>query len=538
MKKKIGIGVGITVAMLVIVYIGFALFFRSHFCFGTSIDGIPVSGCSVSAVEDRIREEIDGYSLTLIGREDEMETIAGSSIGAVPVFNGEIEQLLEAQNGFAWLSTLFSKEELTLEKTVTYDETALDEVLDALVCMQTGSQRKPINATVAPYVSGVGYTLVSADYGTTIVRGALLDVVSEAVESLADEIDIDAAGCYLEPEIGDDDAELLGLIEELNRYVATTVTYEFGEKTEVLDGDTINTWLTGEEGEVYVDEEEVSAFVKELGRTYNTAYKPKEFKTSYGTTVTISNGFYGWRIDSAAEVLQLMEDLKTGEEIVREPVYLQTANSHGDTDYGDSYVEINLTAQHLFLYKDGALVIETDFVSGNVANGHATPTGAFGVTYKTTNAILRGEDYATPVDYWMPFNGDVGMHDATWRRSFGGSIYRRNGSHGCINLPHSAAKTIYQAIDKGYAVLVYTLPGTESVATRQQDASELVNLINSIGPVTLESEPVITAARGMYNEMSDSTRGLVTNYDVLVAAEASLAELKAWQAQQEQMPQW
>lgn len=538
MKKKIGIGVGITVAMLVIVYIGFALFFRSHFCFGTSIDGIPVSGCSVSAVEDRIREEIDGYSLTLIGREDEMETIAGSSIGAVPVFNGEIEQLLEAQNGFAWLSTLFSKEELTLEKTVTYDETALDEVLDALVCMQTGSQRKPINATVAPYVSGVGYTLVSADYGTTIVRGALLDVVSEAVESLADEIDIDAAGCYLEPEIGDDDAELLGLIEELNRYVATTVTYEFGEKTEVLDGDTINTWLTGEEGEVYVDEEEVSAFVKELGRTYNTAYKPKEFKTSYGTTVTISNGFYGWRIDSAAEVLQLMEDLKTGEEIVREPVYLQTANSHGDTDYGDSYVEINLTAQHLFLYKDGALVIETDFVSGNVANGHATPTGAFGVTYKTTNAILRGEDYATPVDYWMPFNGDVGMHDATWRRSFGGSIYRRNGSHGCINLPHSAAKTIYQAIDKGYAVLVYTLPGTESVATRQQDASELVNLINSIGPVTLESEPVITAARSMYNEMSDSTRGLVTNYDVLVAAEASLAELKAWQAQQEQMPQW
>ena len=57
-----------------------------------------------------------------------------------------------------------------------------------------------------------------------------------------------------------------------------------------------------------------------------------------------------------------------------------TANSHGKNDYGDSYVEINLTAQHMFLYKDGKLVIDSDFVSGNVSKNNATPTGAYGVT--------------------------------------------------------------------------------------------------------------------------------------------------------------
>ena len=148
-----------------------------------------------------------------------------------------------------------------------------------------------------------------------------------------------------------------------------------------------------------VDEEGVLSFVKELASKYNTCYKPKELKTSYGSTVTISNGPYGWKINNSEEVAQILDDLKAGKKVEREPVYSQTANSHGENDYGNSYVEINLTAQHLFLYKDGVLVTESDFVSGNVAKGHATPGGAFMLTYKTLNAVLRGPDYETPVTY-------------------------------------------------------------------------------------------------------------------------------------------
>ena len=157
-----------------------------------------------------------------------------------------------------------------------------------------------------------------------------------------------------------------------------------------------------------------------------------------------------------------------------------TANSHGKNDYGDSYVEINLTAQHMFLYKDGKLVIDSDFVSGNVSKNNATPTGAYGVTYTEKNATLRGENYETPVTYWMPFNGDIGMHDLTSRKAFGGDIYKTRGSHGCINLPYAAAKKIYETIDKGYCVLVYNLPGTESDSVKQKEAAAVVNTINSI----------------------------------------------------------
>ena len=529
MKKRVSLTIATVITFVAVIYMGFAVFFQSHFCFGTSIDGIDVGGCSVTKAEGLIRDEIANYSIRLIGRENVEETISGSSIGMGVSFDGEVQALMEQQNGFAWIVTLFQKEELDLKKSVDFDVAALETVLSDFSFMQSENQTAPVDATYSEYTKEDGYILVAAENGTTIHRAALVEVVSNAVESLMGEVNLDENGCYVEPQVKDDDAELLKLIEELNQYAGAIITYDFGEKQEVLDGEIISTWLTAENHQVVVDEEAVLSYVKDLGSTYNTAYQPKELETSYGETVTISKGSYGWRIDNEAETAQILADIKAGAAVEREPVYAQTANSHGEHDYGDSYVEINLTAQHLFLYKEGELVLETDFVSGNVAQGHASPTGAYGVTYTTTNAVLRGDDYATPVNYWMPFAGDVGMHDATWRNRFGGNIYKTNGSHGCINLPYSAAQTIYNTIEKGYPVLVYHLPGTEPVGNPQQEAQTVIDLINVIGsgPITLESENAITTARNLYNALSDTAKGYVTNIDVLIASEAALAQLKA-----------
>lgn len=528
--KHLGILIGIcVVAVLAVTYVGLAIFFNSHFCFGTTLDGIKVGGKSAAAAEELIKKEIDGYSLTLLEREGKSEVISGSSIAVEPVFGGEVEKLIENQNGFSWIVTLFRGEEFEMDRVVTYDNEALKEVIQTLSCMKTENQREPVNATYSAYEEGKGYSLVPADYGTAVNEEGLLKAIAEAVNVLADELDMDETGCYEEPQVGDEDEKLLALIDTLNSYTGMKITYDFGENTEVLDGQTISTWLSDDNLEIVVDSEEVLAFVKTLAKKYNTAYEPKTLKTSYGQTVTISGGHYGWRIDNGGEVDQILLDLEGGSDVEREPVYLQTANSHGENDYGDSYVEINLTAQHLFVYKDGELIVESDFVSGNLSKGYDTPTGAFALTYKTKDATLRGDDYATPVNYWMPFAGNVGMHDATWRRNFGGGIYKKSGSHGCINLPLSAAEKIYNTIDKGYAVLVYNLPGTESKSVLEAEANDVINTINAIGTVTLESETIINNARSMYDALSSDAKKYVTNYDVLVAAEATLAQLKAGQ---------
>ena len=471
-KKKIFVIVGAVVACLAVVYVGFGIFFQSHFCFGTTIDGIKAGGKSVEKVEQLITEEIDSYVLNLAEREDGSESISGESIQIAPVFNGEVEELLNGQNGFAWVVTLFKHDNLELAKVVTFDEDALDSQIDQLNCMQASEQREPVDATVSAYTAD-GYSLVPADYGTTIDKNKFKKAVEDSILVLADELDLDEADCYVKPEIEDDNEKLLAVIDEMNSYVGTTITYDFDVAKEVLDGERISEWLSVDDDlNLVVDEEGVRSFVKELASEYNTCYKPKELKTSYGSTVTISNGPYGWKINNSEEVAQILDDLKAGKKVEREPVYAQTANSHGENDYGNSYVEINLTAQHLFLYKDGVLVTESDFVSGNVSKGYTTPPGLFSLTYKQRDATLKGQGYASPVKFWMPFNGGIGFHDASWRNTFGGTIYKKNGSHGCVNMPYAAAKTLFENVYAGMPVICYNLAGTENAQSSKASGKD------------------------------------------------------------------
>jgi lipoprotein-anchoring transpeptidase ErfK/SrfK len=114
-----------------------------------------------------------------------------------------------------------------------------------------------------------------------------------------------------------------------------------------------------------------------------------------------------------------------------------------------------MSKQHLWFYKNGSLIVQGDVVTGNVSENDATPAGIYRLKFKQTNAILRGPDYSAHVDYWMPFNGGIGIHDAGWRSEFGGNIYRTNGSHGCVNSPYYLAKTIFDNIEEGNPVICY-----------------------------------------------------------------------------------
>ncbi|MCD7917999.1 MAG: L,D-transpeptidase, partial [Clostridiales bacterium] len=259
------------------------------------------------------------------------------------------------------------------------------------------------------------------------------------------------------------------------------------------------------------------------------------FATSYGTTVTVEGGDYGWWMNQSSEVEGLTQQILNQESGVREPVWNGTAAVLGvgaDGDYGDTYVEINLTAQHLYYYKNGALVVESDFVSGK---NDATPTGTYGIQYCERYATLNGENYSSPVSYWMPFYDGVGLHDASWRTSFGGTIYKTNGSHGCINLPIKVAKQLYENMSAGTAVIVYKLSGTESSTTTSQSNEDIASgLVNALEVITAQGEITsgnyykmskwIQWAEAAYADLSSSARALVSNYDLLEEAVAALAE--------------
>jgi lipoprotein-anchoring transpeptidase ErfK/SrfK len=141
-----------------------------------------------------------------------------------------------------------------------------------------------------------------------------------------------------------------------------------------------------------------------------------------------------------------------------------TVYAHGTPDWGPVYVDVDLGQQYVRLYdSNGDLALITECVTGNLAEGQETITGVFALEGKESPAKLIGldndmdgePDYETDVDFWMPFYGGYGLHDALWRASFGGDEFQYNGSHGCVNLPYNSAAIIYETIDVGDPVVVH-----------------------------------------------------------------------------------
>ena len=447
------------------VYAGMSQKYKTRFFPNTQINGVDASGKTAAEVQELIAEGVNGYTLTITERNNQTETIAGTDIKLHAEFDGSLEKMVAAQNPFAWLGHV-KQEEYTIGTMVAYDDAALESQIRNLSCLDPGKVVEPVNAKISEYVSGQGYSIEPEQEGTAVEAEKLTQAVTGAIENLQDHLSLEEADVYKKPTVLKDDASLAEQLDKMNKYAKMSVTYQFGDSTETLNGDQIHGWLIANaDGSVSVDSSKVSEYVSEMAKAHNTSNKAKTLKTSYGSTIQVSGGTYGWKINQAAETEALAAIIASGESTTREPEYSQKAASHGANDYGDTYVEINLTGQHLFFYKEGKLVVESDFVSGNLAKGWGTPAGSYPLAYKQKNAVLKGENYRTPVNYWMPFNNGIGMHDAKWRSSFGGAIYKTGGSHGCINLPPSVAKTIFDNISAGTPVICYNLPGTEKSTT-------------------------------------------------------------------------
>ena len=477
--------------------------YKTCFLPGTIVDGMDVTGKTASEVEDAIMEQLKGYTLTINGREDLSESITGESVGLYAEFDDTLDKAIASQKPMDWGKYRFGKavNEVNTDALLRYSDDMLNEALEGLSCMDEENMREPEDAKISDYDSATGsYSIIKEDEGTELQEDKVKEAVATAIMSLAESVDLEEQGCYLAPSVTSEDEALKTACETMNKYVGAKITYKFGDKAETLNGNEIHNWLTVNGTSVSVSESKAAEYVKNLASTCNTAYKPKTLKTSYGKTVTITTGNYGWKIDQAKETAALVSLIKNGEQTSREPEYSQKAASHSGNDYGNTYVEINLTAQHLYFYANGKLLVESDFVSGNAAKGWSTPAGAYSITYKQRNATLKGQGYATPVSYWMPFNGGIGLHDANWRKTFGGTIYKSGGSHGCVNLPPAVAKTIYENISAGDPVLCYHLDGTESSKTSgtKKDGTAETTAATTAVPTTAAPEttaaPATTAA--------------------------------------------
>lgn len=304
------------------------------------------------------------------------------------------------------------------------------------------------------------FQLVPEVMGDEINFDALINDIKEGVNTGL-RLDYKLEDYYIQPQFTQQSDDIVRAVNEINTYKEMNITYEFGDAQEVIDWEKLKKYLVynPQTAGLKLKTKWVENFVRELAKTYNTYGKTRKFKTTKDGTVKIEGGILGWWIDEGKTAEQLKGLLAKKKSKTLEPVYRNVAAQHGEDDIGDTYVEISIERQHVWYYKNGKMKMESDMVSGKLTKDRKTTVGVHRLYGKQRDRYLGTiavQGYHTFVNYWMPFNWDgQGLHDATWRSKFGGTLYKTGGSHGCVNLPYDFAGKLYEQLEIGTPVVVY-----------------------------------------------------------------------------------
>ena len=440
--------------IFIILYIMIGCFFRSHFLIGTSVNGIDISCMNIGKAANHIKTTVEDYKLLIEGRGKSSE-IDLSDLNFKYVDNNELDNIVKKQNSFFWIASLFKNNKYVIKDIYSYDEGLLKNKIDNLEFFNEDDIIYPENASLI--FINTEFVIVDEVYGNYLNKEKVYTEVVKSIYTYQDILDLDKANCYINPKYYSYSTEIKEAKNIIDKYMSSKITYVFEDENEVVDYSLINKWIKiDDELNVSLDNQEIINYITSLAKKYDTVGIERKFKTSIGKILNVSGGYYGWKINKKKEAQMLKEDIENGSILEKEPEYLQKGVSRGENDFGDSYLEINITRQYIWYYKHGKLIAQGDIVSGNVSRGNGTPLGIYEITYKQEGSTLRGANYEAKVEYWMPFNGNIGLHDASWRYSFGGDIYLNDGTHGCINAPKYLAKKIFSEIESGTPVICYS----------------------------------------------------------------------------------
>ncbi len=452
-KRKIKRNLIIIATSFLSIYLLISMYFFNHFFLHTEINGMNVSLKNYDKLSDIINDYIRNYELKLIERDGETEVITNQDINLRHNNASIISQAKHLQNPFLWIGSLWRNNRFYIKELFQYDRAVLDNKINQLKCLNK-KFTEPRNVDFI-YTNG-SYKIVKEIDGNKINKTRFTNIVNQYISEGRRNLDLSLTHCYEEPIYKVGSKKTLITKNRLNQYVSAKIIYRFGNASEQLNGTLLHQWLRVDENlDVTISKEDIRNYIRALGKKYDTVGIKREFQTSTGKTVELQGGLYGWKIDQNAETQALYKNINQAEVIEKEPIYLQKAFSREGNEIGSTYIEINITRQHLWFYKDGTLITQGAVVTGNPNRGNATVLGAYMVNYKQKNATLTGADYEAKVTYWIPFFGNIGLHDATWRHRFGGEIYLTRGSHGCVNAPFYLVKTIFKYIEEGTPVIIY-----------------------------------------------------------------------------------
>lgn len=481
--RKLLIAIVIGIVLLVLGYVGLAIYYADGFSANTWINGVYCTGSSVVEVNEELLARTDvpdtitviGYNTTGTNCEQVSWTIPTGELMLTVDYETKLDEYLEAENPWLWIGNLSLASNHVVEPSVSYSSMALEQKMEEIVKQDGMSEDYYID-----YTSSVGYRLYDGVHNR-IDKEKALAAVNSAILARMDSVNLIECGCYYDIPLTAEQEEIGKLWKQLESFHANAPFYDFGAEAQQIDkadmamfiekDSTTGIPVRDAEGRFVLVEDCVSGWVTRIASETDTYGKTWEFMSTRGELVSVEGKTYGTVLNQEREIMWLedyLQKLIKGKVVVgsfetgsenkpRIPEYEKGSYNHGG-ELGDTYIEVDMGMQKLYYYENGELMIETDVVTGNMRRRWDTPEGVNYVYNKQKNRILRGEGYATPVDFWMPVNGAIGIHDADWRSEFGGDEYLTNGSHGCVNVPKEVMPQLYELTEIGTPVVMFYGP--------------------------------------------------------------------------------
>ena len=432
------------------VYLLMTLYFNSHFFFRTSINNISISGKSNKSAQELMSDNANEYVLTIEERNNKTETITGESISLKYDFSNNIDRILKSQNPFLWISSIFRHKNYEFTDGINYDESLLNKYISELDALNESMVTNPVNAKLN-YNDGK-YEIIKEDIGNKVNRDLLNSKILEKIISANKTLNLDEEGCYESPIYTSKSKEVIAAKDTADKYVKVKITFNVNGNSENIDGNMISQWIVvGEDFNVSLNEDAIREYTNQLGDKYDNIGETRTVTRWSGEQIKISTTPGIYYVDRNTTISEIEDAIKSGKSVTKNLTF-KTPTAI-DEYVLNTFVEVDLTNQTVIYYKNGEVITQGNVVTGNVSQGHATPAGVYKLDWKAKDYVLRGQGYASPVNFWMPFNGGIGLHDASWRSQFGGSIYKTNGSHGCVNMTYSVAKAIYDNIEEHTTII-------------------------------------------------------------------------------------
>ncbi len=451
--------------VLFMIYIGISFFFTNHFFWGTVINGHDFSGKTTEYAEENMKKQLEDYTLNINGRDGKKDHIKGGDIFlSSQGGKEELDDIMSGQDIFLWPKFIFMKKSYHVINDVFYDEEKLSQKISTLNVIKSG-QRSPRSAYLE--FNGDEFVVRPETDGTVIDEETLKKKISIAITQLDPEINLEKE-CYIMPEYTLDSKELQHACQKANEYCQASITYLMDEPV-VIDKKIISDWLSIDDGfNVILNENAVRQWLEDFGNRYDTVGITRSFTTPTGKDATVTGGTYGWSVDEDTEYESILQSIKNGDVITKEPAYYpgSIAAAHAMPDWGNTYAEVDLSEQHMWFISNGTVLLDTDVVTGETIPEKITPEGCYSLLEKGIKVVLRGEivpetgqpEYLQPVNYWMRITWEgIGFHGATWQSAFGGNLNQITGigSHGCINMPLDQAAALYDMIEVGTPVIIH-----------------------------------------------------------------------------------